>query len=213
MHTIFQRYQKWFQVGLAITAVVLLVCVVLLVRRLSVREKDGTSQEFETLFSSSEHPAASTDSSQPQGYADIKGAVKQPGMYAISDNMRLIDMVETAGGFLENADTSQVNYSQLVSDQMVIYVPEKGEQLSSATLQAATQGTTLTSQTENQGKVNINTADSAALQQLNGIGEKKAEKIIQYREQHGSFKNIEELMDVSGIGEKTFESLKDLITI
>ncbi|MGY3749149.1 helix-hairpin-helix domain-containing protein [Vagococcus acidifermentans] len=213
MHTIFQRYQKWFQVGLVITTVVLLVCVVLLARRLAVREKDGTSQEFETLFSSSEQPAEATASSQPQGYADIKGAVKQPGMYAISENMRLIDMVERAGGFLENADTSQVNYSQLVSDQMVIYVPEKGEQLTSATLQAAMQGTTPTSQAENQGKVNINTADSAALQQLNGIGEKKAEKIIQYREQHGSFKNIEELMDVSGIGEKTFESLKDLITI
>lgn len=135
-------------------------------------------------------------------YVDIKGAVKFPGVYQIKEG-RVIDAIELAGGFSIEADSDQLNLAQKLSDQMVILVPEQGQDVGILSLK---DGETL-----EEVRVNINSADKEELQTLTGIGPGKAAGILAYREENGSFQSIEELKNVSGIGEKTFEKLKEQI--
>lgn len=155
-------------------------------------------------------------------YVDVKGAVYLPGVYEVTDNMRLIDVINLAGGFNDKANQKPVNLSLKLTDQMVIFIPEIGEAEVVGTDQA-TSATSLeanivtvpenTEAIPNSQKVNINLADVIQLQQLSGIGEKKAEQIVSYRQENGSFQTIEDLKNVSGIGEKTFEALKASVTV
>ena len=141
---------------------------------------------------------------------DVKGAVNAPGLYVANADDRVLDLIEKAGGLTQDADANGVNFALRVEDQMVIYVPKIGEEGVSNKNEGVSQ--TLGGQTSS-GKVNINRADETELQTLTGIGPSKAEAIIQYRTENGPFKTIEDLKNISGIGEKTFEKLKDDITI
>lgn len=143
-------------------------------------------------------------------YVDVKGAVHSPGVYQVTSDMRLMDVVELAGGFLISADQSQINLALKLADQMVVYIPQIGEEAKENDDESSLLST---ESEEGDGKININTADALQLQNLNGIGEKKAEKIIQYREENGSFQSTDELKNVSGIGDKTFEALKDFVIV
>ncbi|MBT2677424.1 helix-hairpin-helix domain-containing protein [Bacillus sp. ISL-35] len=138
--------------------------------------------------------------------ADIKGAVTHPGVYEVKEGGRVIDLIEMAGGLENEADAAAINFAMYVQDEMSIYVPRIGEEApSSLPVQNAGEGT--------KGKLDLNSAQSADLQTLPGIGPAKAEAIIEYRETSGPFKTIEDLKEISGIGEKTFEKLKDLISV
>ena len=143
-------------------------------------------------------------------YVDIKGAVKVPGIYQLKNQQRIWDALALAGGVSEEADTTQVNYSQIVKDQMIIYVPKKGESVpqSLETLQESAPA-----QQNQEEKINLNTATEAELQTISGIGAKKAQEIIRFRDEQGPFKTVEELKNVPGIGEKTVERLKDMLTV
>lgn len=144
---------------------------------------------------------------------DIKGEVLFPGMYEVEKDMRIDDVVRMAGGVSNEADIGTLNLAQHVQDQMMIRVPSIYEEKDD-TSEKETSVVQLPLPEENKTNlININTADSTELQQLSGIGGKKAEKIIIFREENGLFQNIEEIMHVSGIGEKTFEALKDYITV
>lgn len=163
------------------------------------------------LFSTESSMAATTESKNQEWFVDVKGAVKKTGMYRITQGMRLMDAIDLAGGFTAEADQNQVNFSKLLTDQEIIYVPKVGEEIPTIT-ETPQQGTSTAASGTTQ-KININTADATELQQLSGIGEKKAADIIKYREENGSFQAVEDLTKVSGIGEKTLENLKDSITI
>lgn len=139
---------------------------------------------------------------------DIKGAVKKPGVYTMNEGDRVVDAIEKAGGFLKEADQNQLNLASLLKDEMVIYVPKKGEQQEKP-LQAAANGLSQ----EEDGKIRINSASVEELQKLQGIGPSKAQAIVTYREENGPFKTVEDLLEVSGIGEKTLENIKDDIVI
>lgn len=145
-------------------------------------------------------------------YVDIKGAVKLPGMYEVTSDMRVLNVIDMAGGLKETADDSQVNFSQRIEDQMVIYIPVEGEELSETAI-AGTNSNTANISKDEDGKINLNQATKEELMTLSGVGEKKAEKIIEYREENGSFKTIEDLKNVNGFGEKSFESLEKYISI
>ncbi|MBO0437352.1 helix-hairpin-helix domain-containing protein [Vagococcus fluvialis] len=145
-------------------------------------------------------------------YVDIKGAVKLPGMYEVTSDMRVLNVIDMAGGLKETADDSQVNFSQRIEDQMVIYIPVEGEELSETVI-ARTNSNTANISKDEDGKINLNQATKEELMTLSGVGEKKAEKIIEYREENGSFKTIEDLKNVNGFGEKSFESLEKYISI
>ncbi|WP_423407461.1 helix-hairpin-helix domain-containing protein [Heyndrickxia sp. MSNUG] len=139
--------------------------------------------------------------------ADIKGAVIKPGVYEIEADDRVIDLIELAGGLTKDAEAASINFAMHVSDEMVIYVPRKGESKEgNVPLQSG-------QQTQDKQKVNLNTAAASELETLPGIGPSKAEAIIENRETNGPYKTIEDLKNISGIGDKTFEKLKELISV
>lgn len=138
-------------------------------------------------------------------FVDIKGEVKKPGVYQMKAGDRVKDAIDAAGGLTAEADSQKVNLAQRVEDQMVIVVPKVGEEA-----EAIPAGTT-NKEAAKEGKVNINTATVEELKTLKGVGEKKAEAIIEYRKKNGSFKTKEDLMKVRGIGKKLFESFEERI--
>jgi len=140
---------------------------------------------------------------------DVKGAVKNPGVYDIVNSPRAQTAIAKAGGLTHEADALQLNLAEKLSDGQMLYVPAIGEVRSNKV--AVGQQTTESSQVMT--KINLNTATAAELQTLEGIGEKKAEQIIAYREAHDNFKTIDEIKEVSGIGAKRFETLQDKLTI
>lgn len=144
---------------------------------------------------------------------DVKGQVTMPGVYSTSQGERVIDVIHRAGGLTENADESQVNFAEHVQDAMVIYIPAKGEAVINVHAGTTVNPSNTGGGTGKEAKVNVNKADETQLQNLPGIGPSKAAAITEYRETSGPFKSIEDLKNISGIGDKTFEKLKDLITI
>lgn len=138
-------------------------------------------------------------------FVDIKGAVKNPGVYQMKPGDRVKDALEAAGGLTAEADSQKVNLAKRLEDQMVIVVPKVGEEA-----EEIPAGETRKEATK-EGKVNINTAMVEELKTLKGVGEKKAEAIIEYRKKNGSFQTKEDLMKVRGIGKKLFESFQERI--
>ena len=138
-------------------------------------------------------------------FVDIKGAVKNPGVYQMKSGDRVKDALDAAGGLTGEADSQKVNLAQRVEDQMVIVVPKVGEEATEMPAGATSK------EASKEGKVNINTATVEELKTLKGVGEKKAEAIIEYRKKNGSFKTKEDLMKVRGIGKKLFESFQERI--
>ena len=153
----------------------------------------------------------------------VAGAVKNPGVYNLPSSSRVIDAIEKAGGATENADLDQINLADYISDGQKIEVPsfkqdntlsnyklitDKLEQLDANNGDSANKKSSVKSEL-----VNINTADSSELQSLPGIGATIAKNIVEYRKENGNFETIEDLKNVSRIGDKTFDKLKDLITV
>ncbi len=138
-------------------------------------------------------------------FVDIKGAVKNPGVYQMKSGDRVKDALDAAGGLTDEADSQKVNLAQRVEDQMVIVVPKVGEEATEIPAGVTSK------EAAKDGKVNINTATVEELKTLKGVGEKKAEAIIEYRKKNGSFKTKEDLMKVRGIGKKLFESFQERI--
>ena len=138
-------------------------------------------------------------------FVDIKGAVKNPGVYQMKVGDRVKDAIDAAGGLTEEADSQKVNLAKRLEDQMAIVVPKVGEEA-----EEIPAGETRKEATK-EGKVNINTATVEELKTLKGVGEKKAEAIIEYRKKNGSFQTKEDLMKVRGIGKKLFESFQERI--
>ena len=137
-------------------------------------------------------------------FVDVKGAVKHPGVFETTKDKRVKDLIEEAGGLLDDADTSTLNLSQKVKDQMIIYVLKHGEkpkQISDS------------SSSSNTDVININTANKEQLMKISGVGKTKAEAIIAHREKNGDFKKKEDITKVHGIGKATFEKIKDKIEV
>lgn len=195
---------------------------------------------------------------------DIKGEVKNPGVYLIASDARVIDVIEKAGGLTKNANTKANNLSRKVQDEMVIIIYSKSEiedfsktketekkilveskeetqffpndallkkedfidsSSSSSVVEGKDSNSSLdevpsgkiddtsSSKTEETSKISINTATIEELMNISGIGESKAKAIVSYRNENGHFKKIEDIMQVSGIGEKMFEKIKEFITV
>ena len=138
-------------------------------------------------------------------FVDVKGAVKHPGVFETTKDKRVKDLIEEAGGLLDDADTATLNLSQKVKDQMVIYVLKHGEKPK----QISDGG----SSSSNTDVININTANKERLMKISGVGKTKAEAIISYREKNGDFKKKEDITKVRGIGKSTFEKIKDKIEV
>jgi competence protein ComEA len=136
---------------------------------------------------------------------DVKGAVKKPGIYKLTSPVRLYQALEKAGGATESADVNRINLAKVIADGSMIYIPKKGEQI-------PTEASPIQNK-EADKKINLNTATLEELETLEGLGPTKARAIIQYRGEHGGFRSIDELLQVSGIGERTLERIKEKLYV
>ena len=148
----------------------------------------------------------------------VTGGVNKPGMVELVEDkmLRVADAIEACGGLLPTADVDNINLAETISDGQHIRIPEKivEQTVQNQSNDGSTAPNIESGKNSNSGGiVNINTATSEELQTLNGIGSKMAERIIEYRQNNGAFKNIEDIQNVRGIGEKTFEKLKSRIKV
>ncbi len=140
----------------------------------------------------------------------ISGQVYKPGIVEMDLGKRLIDAIKAAGGLMKEADLDRINLAKKLVDEEKIYIPKVGEELNNDIIDV--QVTSVSTSSDSNGKININKCSQIDLESLPGIGPVLAERIIDYRNSN-AFKTIEELKEVSGIGDKKYEALKDLITV
>lgn len=196
-------------------------------------EASGQSLQSSSVSSVAASTSSAASAANAEVVCDISGAVKHQGVYRLKNGARLEDLIEKAGGLTKDAQLQAINRSQLLKDQDKIYIPGKGDKAEaaqtansaaasapasspSASSSSSSSSSSVSSSTSGAASgdlINLNTATASDLQKLNGIGEKKAEQIIAYRQEKGSFKSIDELKEVSGIGDKTFAAIKDQLTI
>ncbi len=165
-------------------------------------------------------------------FVEVKGAVNVPGVYTFSEGTRVIDVFNTAGGLSEGANIDYINQSRLIVDEMLIVVltdEEITERIAAKEIEVYEESAVVETETtktiigadncsengllDSGGLISINTASVSELQTLSGIGESKAQAIVQYRSEEGEFITVEEVMNVSGIGEAIFNQIKDSITV
>ena len=144
-------------------------------------------------------------------FIDIKGAVKHPNVYEMASSNRVIVALNKAE-VLKDADLSQLNLSEKLVDQKLIYVPKKGENSMKINSQQSTLNSSDVKINTNQ-PLNLNSATEEQLKNIPGIGPSKAKEILNYREQNHGFNSIDDLMKIKGFGKKTFEKLKEHFTI
>lgn len=147
-------------------------------------------------------------------YVDIGGEVKNPMLAELPEGSRVDDAIKAAGGLTDKADITEINRAAFVEDGEKIYIPARIDEDELAFNEGG-EGVTSDSGSlvYSDGKININTADAEELQTLTGVGPVTAQKIIDYRKENGRFSSTEDIKNVSGIGDKTFEKLKDDIRV
>lgn len=208
---------------------------------LNIKETNSLDSkiELEKENTKDEKLKEETPSQECTVMVDVKGQVNQPGLYQLSCNSRVQDAILASGGALESADTSVLNLSKVLEDEMVIIVYSKEEVKSFSSIKEevkkkeekcenrtiiknnacvtsekiVVEDNSTSSSSNTNTKISLNHATKEELLTLTGIGESKANLIIEYRNQNGGFKTIEEVKNVKGIGDKMFEKIKDNITI
>lgn len=145
-------------------------------------------------------------------FVHIDGWIQNPGVYEIKENDRVNTIIEKAGGLKEGASIKSINLAARLSDGDKIYIPNREEEKQIETTEVKGNNTGTAKITKN-SKININKASISELKQITGIGESTANKIIDYRDNVGKFKKIEDIKEVKGIGDSKYESIKDKITI
>lgn len=193
-------------------------------------EKEMVSNE--TVTKKEETKKTTEKIKEEKVIVDVKGEVTTPGVYELLSTNTVMDAINMAGGLTKQSDTSNINLSKKLSDEMVIIVyssskikeMKEAEEVicppcNNACITEEDKTAELkdeeieTESTQTTGKININTATTEELQALSGIGETKAQAIVDYRTQNGKFETIEDLKNVSGIGDSTFEKIKENITV
>lgn len=190
-----------FKIALVLGIVILTIIV-------AIKQNNANEISLDTA----EETKSKTEEQVAEYYVDISGAVKNPGVYKVKSKTRLVFLIDKAGGLTKNADLDAINQASYVEDGAKIIIPKKGEN-------GGTGGTTgMDSEgSENdgvsaQGKININQASASELTAIPGVGTVIAQRIVEYRN-GARFKSIEDIKNVKGIGEATFEKMKSHITV
>ncbi len=197
----------------ALVAIVVIVVIFSLIKWSPI----ANGSEFE-ISHSSEASSSDGDDTQESGQQNqyvvvhVSGAVVAPGVYSLPAGNRVNDAVQAAGGFSQDASTSCINLARQVQDgeQIIISTQEQAEQSQSS---AAGTATSVDASLGSTSKININTADATKLQELQGIGPSTAQAIIDYRTQNGNFKTIEDIKEVSGIGDGKYSKIEASICV
>ena len=201
-------------VGLGvIVAIILVLCAYLVWNSMST-----PSFELSQTETSQPEEGAPEALSVQHVYVHVTGAVVSPGVYELTPDARVSDAINAAGGLRDDAVETSINLARVVTDGEQIVVASETEQApanpstpSENTSNPSTASNLSSSQALS--KININTATAEELMELDGVGESTAQKIIAYRSDNGSFTSIEDIKNVSGIGDKKFEAIKDAITV
>lgn len=190
--------------GLVVVLIIALIIIASLCVKTAGKEKDISFKEGPADVAGEENNENSTV------IVDIEGAVKKPGVYVFKAGARVNDAIEASGGLSEKAYTKNINKARLLQDGEKIYIPEEGED--TLDVEISDDSVYNNSVSESSNKININTASKELLMSLNGIGEVYAKRIIEYRD-NMKFASIEDIKKVKGIGDKTFDKIKALITV
>lgn len=194
-----------------------------------INYKPKKKEETKELLVSKKEDTKKETASNETFKVDIKGEIINPGIYSLSSSSRVIDVIEKAGGLTPNANTTVINLSKKIIDEMVIIIysneqvqnfaktKEVEQQVQQYCIQpdnnALKNDACITESTNTSSKVSINNATLEQLQTLPGIGASKAQDIINYRTEHGQFQSLEDLKNISGIGDSIFAKIKDYITL
>lgn len=149
----------------------------------------------------------------------VTGAVKNEGVVEVKENARINDVIAAAGGLADDVDLKNVNLAYIVEDGQKIYIPsikDNEENRDDGEIVTENAGENVLKEEEESGKnsvININTANIEALTAIPGVGSATAEKIVTYRKENGKFKTVEDIKNVSGIGDKKYEAIKDYISV
>lgn len=194
--------------------------ILFIIISLGVQYHKVTQSQLYFIEETSEEYLTSVDIPQSEEliiYIDIKGAVNRPGLYQLSEGSRMIDAIEAAGGLTTEADDRTINLAEKLLDQQKIIVyteSEIAEQLMQEDRDNLLERDVYPSNpSDATQKININIATIDELQALPNIGPKKAQAIIEYRQTNGSFQTIDQIKEIKGIGEKTYEELAHLISV
>lgn len=225
--TFHYRYRKQLIIAAVIVSIISIITIYLVTNNKTVKVKKNSTIVKKT----SSIKKTSSQEEKEEYKIDIKGEVINPGIYTMKSSSRIIDCIEKAGGLTENANTTVINLSKKITDEMVIIiysnaevanfketkkleeqVQEKCRQKDENSLKNDACITDDNENTASTSLVSINTATIEELSKLSGIGEAKAKQIIEYRTQNGPFKTIEDIKKVPGIGENIFAQIKDYIT-
>lgn len=208
--------KKYLKIIILFIVILLLVVAYFIIHKIELSNKDDVVVDEIAYV---ETTSTSSEVSVINFYVDVKGEVKNPNVYMVSEGMLVIDAINLAGGFTKNAYTDNINLSKKLFNEMVIIVSNKKDYTTTSTTtkksinDALISSETSTNEKNNDNKlVNINTASKSELMSINGIGESKANSIIEYRSKN-KFNSIEDIKNVSGIGEKFFEQIKNYITV
>ena len=209
---------KQYKLALVIALIGVVIAGFMMLQREQKQENNIQQLMEQTSYSSSSKTEKSKqrsendqgDKSEEMVTVDVKGAVKKPGVYQLKSSSRVHDALLKAGGMTDEADLKSINQAQKLVDEAVVYVAKVGENVVDVTTN--TNASTATSQAKS-GLVNLNPATEADFQTISGIGQKRAQDIIAYREANGKFKSVDDLKNVTGIGAKTLEKLKEYVTV
>jgi len=189
-----------------ILSVVIILLIALILRIHDGNKADITIESADTA-EEQEYSEEENSTAVPVIYVDVGGAVEKPGVYEVTKDTRLFEVIDMAGGLTEDADADHVNRASFIEDGQKIIIPEKGSELP-----AEPESAGMLTSADTEGLININTATADELKTLSGIGDVMAERIISYRSST-AFKSKEDIMSVDGIGSKIFEKIKDRITV
>lgn len=203
-----------------------IICILIVIGIFLYKRTQDT--DYSTLMLEPEEEAKENNIDQEQEKRENKikvhvaGYVEEEGMVELAEGARIADALEAAGGATLEADLSRVNLAYVLQDGQKIYIPsileveeeeEEEEYITEGSGGVILEEGEEEKNNEAEGKVNINTATQTELETLNGIGPSTASKIIEYRKQNGNFQSIEEIQNVSGIGDSKYESIKDDICV
>ena len=183
-------WTKWVFSAISLIAA-LIFCVVVGVGR---HQLLGTKELVSVQDQASEEPGKTVT-------VDVKGAVASPGIYSLPSGSRVQDVIEAAGGFLDEADSAQLNLAKKLSDEDMVVVNHKDTEAGAEESGA------------DSGLLDLNTAGAEDLEKLPGIGPVLSERIVEYRENNGNFQSTEDLLYVPGIGSNLFDEIQNLITV
>ena len=199
--------------------IIALLFIFLIIGIIIVKQFDTEEKESLELISIEEETEQDNKSiEEEEDYkivVHITGEVEKEGIIEIKEGGRISDAIDAAGGLTKEADLERVNLAYELEDGQKIYIPNKNDKDIEEYVTEGVDDIVLPDELSNMGDglININKADLEELQELDGIGEALAENIIAYRENNGKFKNIEDIKNVSGIGDSKYEKIKDSIKI